>query len=118
MKIALTNILLLTLLFSIAVAQTDNKKSAKKAPTSTAVKAQDFDGWVSDEKCGAKIDAECAKKCEALGVKMVFVNATDKSILPVANQQAVKGFAGQRVKLQGKVENGVLTVNTVKPAKN
>lgn len=116
MKIALTNILLLALLFSVAAAQTDSKKSAKKAPANTAVKAQDFDGWVSDEKCGAKIDAECAKKCEALGVKMVFVNAADKSILPVSNQQALKGYAGQHVNLKGKVENGVLTVDNVKPA--
>jgi Na+-translocating ferredoxin:NAD+ oxidoreductase RnfG subunit len=116
MKIALSNILLLALLFSITAAQADDKKGAQKAPASTAAKAQDFDGWVSDEKCGAKIDAECAKKCEALGVKMVFVNAADKSILPVANQQALKGYAGQHVSLKGKVENGVLTVNSVKPA--
>jgi len=118
MKIVLTNILLLALLFSMAAAQTDHKKSAPKAPASTVAKAQDYDGWVSDEKCGAKVDAECAKKCEALGVKMVFVNASDKSILPVANQQALKGHAGQHVKLKGKVENGVLTVDSVKPAGN
>lgn len=117
MKTALANVLLLGMLLSIAAARSDTKKDAKKVPANAAVKAQDFDGWVSDEKCGAKVDAECAKKCESMGVKMVFVNATDKSIIPVANQQALKGFAGQHVNIKGKLENGVLTVDNVKPAK-
>ena len=117
MKTVLANILVLGMLFSTASAQTDAKKDAKKAPASTTATAKDFDGWVSDEKCGAKVDAECAKKCESLGVKMVFVNAADKSIVQVANQQALKGFAGQHVNIKGKLENGVLTVANVKPAK-
>ena len=48
------------------------KSNAKKEAKAPAAKAQDFDGWVSDEKGGAKIDAECSKKCQAAGAKMVF----------------------------------------------
>ena len=40
------------------------KGNAKKEAKAPAAKAQDFDGWVSDEKGGAKIDAECSKKCQ------------------------------------------------------
>jgi hypothetical protein len=115
MKRVVANFLLLALLCSIAAAN-GAKKDSKKAPAGTATAAQSFDGWVSDEKCGAKIDAECAKKCEAMGVKMVFVNASDKSVVPVANQESLKGFAGQHVNIKGKLENGSLTVSSVKPA--
>jgi hypothetical protein len=112
MKKVVANVLLVVLFCSMAAMADDAKKSATKAPAG----GQSFDGWVSDEKCGAKIDAECAKKCEALGVKMVFVNAADKSIVQVANQASLKGYAGQHVNIQGKLENGVLTVSSVKPA--
>jgi hypothetical protein len=113
MKKIVANILLVALFCCMTASADDPKKDAKK---SMAGAAQSFEGWVSDEKCGAKIDAECAKKCEALGVKMVFVNASDKSVIPVANQDSLKGYAGQHVNIKGKLENGVLTVSNVKPA--
>lgn len=116
MKRVVANFLFSASLCSMAAATNNVQKDAKKAPASTAAATQSFDGWVSDEKCGAKIDAECAKKCEAMGVKMVFVNAADKSVVPVANQESLKGFAGQHVNIKGKLENGVLTVSNVKPA--
>jgi hypothetical protein len=52
-----------------AAAQGDNRKNITKGTTPTG-----FDGWVSDEKCGAKTDAECSKKCRAAGAKLVFVS--------------------------------------------
>ena len=109
----LSSVLLIGLLLSTAAA-THTKKEAK-ASTPAAAKTQDFNGWVSDEKCGAKIDVECSKHCQAQGAKMVFITP-DKAVVPVANQQVLKNFAGQRVSIKGKLENGVLTVASVKPA--
>ena len=118
MKKILANVLLAGLLFSMAAAKTDAKKGTRKgadAPAAAAAKAQNFNGWISDEKCGARIDPDCAKKCQEQGVKMVFVNA-DKQIFPLSNQDAVKAFAGQHVNLTGKLENGILTVGSVTKA--
>ena len=114
MKKVLSSILLVGLVFSMAAAKNNAKKDAK-APAAPAAKAQDFDGWVSDEKCGAKIDAECSKKCQAAGAKMVFVNP-ERAVIPVSNQETLKSFAGQHVNIKGKLENGILTVDSVKPA--
>jgi hypothetical protein len=113
MKKVLSSVLLIGLLFSMAAAKSNAKKEAK-APAA-APKAQDFDGWVSDEKCGAKVDAECSKKCQAAGAKMVFVNP-ERAVIPVSNQETLKNFAGQHVNIKGKLENGILTVDSVKPA--
>jgi hypothetical protein len=111
MKKVLANVLLFGLLASMAVAKSNNGNPSAK----TASKTQSFDGWVSDEKCGTKIDANCAKKCQGLGVKLVFVNS-DKTVIPVANQDALKNFPGQHVAITGKLDNGTLTVESVKPA--
>ena len=114
MKKVLSSVLLVGLVFSMAAAKNNAKKDAK-APAAPAAKAQDFDGWVSDEKCGAKIDAECSKKCQAAGAKMVFVNPK-RAVIPVSNQETLKNFAGQHVNIKGKLENDILTVDSVKPA--
>ena len=115
MKKIFAGILLLAMSVSMLAAKTDDPKgkSAKAAPKTAAAKSQKFDGWVSDEKCGAKIDAECAKKCEAAGAKMVFVNP-DRNVIPVANPETLKGLGGQHVTIKGKLDNGTLTVASVK----
>jgi hypothetical protein len=70
-------------------------------------------GYVSDAKCGAKVNAECAKKCADAGQPLVFVNDADKSVLPVANQEALKEHAGHHVKIEGSLDNNTLTVDNV-----
>lgn len=109
MKKVFSTILLLALSVSMAAAKVDNTKKGK----STAAKSQNFDGWVSDEKCGAKIDADCAKKCAESGVKVVFVD-NDKKVIPVENPDALKGFAGQHVSIKGKLDNHSLKVDSAK----
>jgi hypothetical protein len=74
-----------------------------------------MDAWISDEKCGANVDPACAKKCMEQGSKLVVVNTTDKSVIPVSNQEAVKPFVGQHVTVKGTMQNGVLAVESVKP---
>lgn len=114
MKKIMTGIVLIGLLFSMAAAKSDDKKSAKSTPA-TAKKTTSFDGWVSDEKCGVKIDAACSKMCHAHGVRLVFVG-TDKTIMPVANPDTLNAFIGQHINMEGKLENGVVTVVSVKAA--
>ncbi|MBZ5704736.1 MAG: hypothetical protein LAN63_05235 [Acidobacteriia bacterium] len=70
-------------------------------------------GWVSDAKCGAKVDAACARKCTDAGQARVFVNDANQSVLRVANQDALKGHEGHHVKVAGSVEDGTLTVSSV-----
>jgi len=70
-------------------------------------------GKVSDAKCGAKVDAACAKKCVDAGEPVVFVNDKDGSVLSVANQDALKEHAGHHVKVDGSVDGNKLTVDKV-----
>lgn len=70
-------------------------------------------GYVSDAKCGAKVDAACAKKCADAGEARVFVNDADKNVLKVSNQDALKGHEGHHVKVNGSVDGDTLTVASV-----
>jgi len=65
-------------------------------------------GYVSDAKCGAKVNADCAKKCAEAGQPLVFVNDADKT-----NQEALKDHAGHHVKVEGSMDNNTLTVDNV-----
>lgn len=78
-------------------------------------KNQRWTGYVSDAKCGAKVDAACARKCIEAGEKVVFVNDGDKSVVPVANPDVLKPYAGQHVLVEGKLEDNTLTVSKVTP---
>ena len=47
------------------------------------------------------------------GQKAVFVNDKDKTVYPIANQDAVKGHAGHHVTVNGTMDNNTLTVSKV-----
>ena len=83
--------------------------------TGVMAKSQRWTGYVSDAKCGAKVDSACAKKCIEAGEKVVFVNDGDKAVIPVANPEALKGHEGEHVLVEGKLENNTLTVSKVTP---
>ncbi|HSM84575.1 MAG TPA: hypothetical protein VLT16_00430 [Candidatus Limnocylindrales bacterium] len=91
--------------------------SVAKAPKATKAKAEKISGWVSDEKCGAKgangEHADCTKKCEEAGKKLVVVNDKDHSVINVANQDALKGHEGHHVRVTGTLANGELNVTKV-----
>ncbi len=72
-----------------------------------------WSGWISDERCGAKFDSACAKKCVDAGQKAVFVDEKDKAVYAVANQDAVKSHAGHHVQVKGTLANNTLTVSSV-----
>src|SRR6266702_8361884 len=68
-------------------------------------KSATVNGWVADDKCGAKganAGAEaCTKKCLAAGAKMVVVTDGDSKVLSVENPDALKGHEGHHVAVTG-----------------
>jgi hypothetical protein len=89
---------------------------ASVVSTMAFAKAVSLDGWVSDDRCGAKVNAACSKKCLEDGATLVFVNS-DKSVIQVTNPDALKGLAGEHVKVTGNLDKGVLTVSNVQVIK-
>lgn len=114
MKRNLASVFLTSLLaVSLCAAKSDKAKpAAAKAGDKTTI-----DAWISDEKCGVNIDADCAKKCLEQGAKLVVVNTASKSIVPVSNQDSIKNFVGQHVTVTGTMKDGSLTVASVVPVK-
>lgn len=84
--------------------------------TTAFAKSVSWEGWVSDDRCGAKINAACSKKCQEEGATLVFVN-TDKSVIAVTNPDTLKGLAGEHVKVTGNFDKGALTVSNVQVIK-
>lgn len=121
MKKALASIFLMGLLVTIGAAGDDKpaagKKSGTKAAAGSPSKGTTMDAWISDEKCGATIDPDCAQKCAKEGIKLVVVTTADKSVIPVSNQDSIRPFIGKHVTVNGTMQNGELTVAGVKLAK-
>ena len=83
-----------------------------------AGKSGTVNGWIVDDKCGAKganAGAEaCTKKCLAAGAKMVVVTDGDQKILTVENPAALKGHEGHHVAVTGSVTGDSIKVESVK----
>ena len=81
-------------------------------------KATTVNGWVSDDKCGAKganDKAEaCTKKCLEGGAKMVVVTDSDQKVLMVKNPEALKGHEGHHIAVTGHVEGDSIHVESAK----
>jgi hypothetical protein len=81
-------------------------------------KSATVNGWVSDDKCGAKganDKAEaCTKKCLAAGAKMVVVTDKDQKVLAVDNPEALKGHEGHHIAVTGHVMGDSIHVESVK----
>lgn len=83
-----------------------------------APKDQDWSGWISDSKCGAKGTSAsheaCAKKCIDAGAKPVLVSDNDQKVMPIDNPDAVKNEIGQHVKVSGSLtQAGAVHVSQV-----
>ena len=81
--------------------------------------AADMTGFVSDAKCSADVakaesaaHAGCAAACAAKGDSLVFVSSG--KVYKVADQAKLKGHAGHKVTITGKVDGDTLTVDSVK----
>jgi hypothetical protein len=81
-------------------------------------KSATVNGWVSDDKCGAKganDKAEaCTKKCLAAGAKMVIVTDKDQKVLMVENPDALKDHVGHHVAVTGHVMGDSIHVDSTK----
>ena len=75
-------------------------------------------GWVSDDKCGAKGANEkaeaCTKKCLAAGAKMVIVTDKDQKVLMVDNPDALQVHVGHHVAVTGHVSKDTIHVDSTK----
>jgi hypothetical protein len=80
--------------------------------------ADEFTGWISDSKCGAKgVNAEhkeCAAKCVKGGAAPVFV--MDNKVLKIGDASKVEGYIGQKVTVTGSVDGDTIKVESVKAA--
>jgi hypothetical protein len=81
-------------------------------------KSTTVNGWVSDDKCGAKganTKAEsCTKKCLDAGAKMVIVTDKDQKVLVVDNPEALKDHIGHHVAVSGHVTGDSIHVDSTK----
>jgi hypothetical protein len=81
-------------------------------------KSATVNGWVSDDKCGAKganDKAEaCTKKCLDKGAKMVIVTDKDQKVLMVDNPDALKDHVGHHIAVTGHVMGDSIHVDTAK----
>ena len=81
-------------------------------------KSMTVNGWVSDDKCGAKganDKAEaCTKKCLAGGAKMVIVTDKDQKVLMVDNPDALKGHEGHHIAVTGSMKGDSIHVDSAK----
>ena len=81
-------------------------------------KSGTVNGWVVDDKCGAKganAGAEaCTKKCLAAGAKMVIVTDKDSKVLVVDNPDALKGHEGHHISATGSVKGDSIHVDSLK----
>jgi len=81
-------------------------------------KSATVNGWVVDDKCGAKganAGAEaCTKKCLAAGAKMVIVTDMDQKVLMVDNPDALKGHEGHHIAATGAVKGDSIHVDSAK----
>lgn len=81
-------------------------------------KSSTVNGWVSDDKCGAKgahAGAEaCTKKCLDAGAKMVIVTDKDQKVLTVDNPDALKGHEGHHIAATGAVKGDSIHIDSMK----
>jgi len=103
----------LVLISFVALATIAIARGRNSAPPA----ANKWDGWVSDDKCGAKgadpSHASCATKCVTGGAAIVFVAAKDKTVYKVDNQDALKDHVGHYVNVEGSITGDTLHVDKV-----
>lgn len=83
-----------------------------------AAQAEEWTGYISDAKCGAKGSsdehAKCAERCVKGGAAAVFV--TDGKVYKIENddQAKVTDHVGHKVTIEGKIDGDTIKVGSVK----
>ena len=74
-------------------------------------------GIVTDKMCAAKgtnlTDADCAKKCVAMGSQYALYNNADKKVYVLMPQDKVADHAGHTVVIKGTVDGDTITVSSI-----
>ena len=94
--------------------------------------AAEMTGYISDTQCAAmnkskkaatewinpKEFESCVKKCVKSGSEAIFLTPDNKMIkIDAASMEKVTPMLGHKVTVSGKVDNGVLTIETISEAK-
>ena len=82
--------------------------------------AGSWNGWITDDSCGAKgakaEHAACAKKCLDKGGKLVFYNNGDKKIYKLDKQAVAKEHIGHEVTVTGTATGDSIAVESIAAA--
>ena len=82
--------------------------------------AEEWTGAISESGCGIKHGAggaaaeKCVAACVKKGAAPVFV--TDGKVIRIANGEKVMDHLGRKVKLTGRLEYGLVTVDAIEAA--
>jgi hypothetical protein len=89
------------------------------AATATAA-AGSWNGWITDEACGAKganaAHKDCAVKCVEKGSKLALYNTSDKKLYKLDKQDVAKQHLGHEVTVKGKADGQSIAVESIEPA--
>ena len=80
-----------------------------------------WNGWITDQKCGAKganaAHKECALKCAQGGAKLVLYNTADEKLYALDNQELAKKHVGHEVTVEGTADDqGNIKVSKIEMA--
>ncbi|HEY6322781.1 MAG TPA: DUF5818 domain-containing protein [Thermoanaerobaculia bacterium] len=82
--------------------------------------AGSWNGWIVDEKCGAKDAnagaAACVTKCNDKGAKLVLYNGADKKLYKLDKQDVAKGHIGHEVTVKGTATGSSIAVDSIEAA--
>ena len=91
------------------------------SPKSSSSGAGSYVGSISDSMCGAKhmmpgkSDKECTVECVKGGSKYVLVDSNGK-IYQLSDQTKPTKYAGEKVKVAGKLQGDTIVVTSITPA--
>src|SRR5689334_18054012 len=94
-RYTMKNIVLMALIVASLSAMTysaENKDSGANKKMS---------GYISDARCGARVDKACAKRCASQGVAPVFVDEKSETVFSLGNPEKVKDLIGDHVAVTG-----------------
>jgi len=104
MKRCLLPLLLLTIVLSLSV-------------RSAVATLGRWNGWITDEHCGAKgakaSHQACAEKCVQEGSKLIFYNDADKKLYKLDNQELAKEHLGHAVTVTGDCTGDLIKVSSI-----
>jgi len=102
-----------------AAGAADAQPESGQPPQSSAIRAQSYEGMITDMHCGAKHSAavgmsaaDCTRACVHSGERFALVDG-DKMYVLEGETTALKRAAGQRVKVIGTLNGNTISVASV-----